>query len=47
MADMRVATALDVPEIVRDGRLSGRVAIVTGAGSAGLMGGSGAWQRPK
>jgi NAD(P)-dependent dehydrogenase (short-subunit alcohol dehydrogenase family) len=42
MADMRVATALDVPEIVRDGRLSGRVAIVTGAGSAGSMGGSGA-----
>jgi NAD(P)-dependent dehydrogenase (short-subunit alcohol dehydrogenase family) len=41
MADMRVVTALDVPEIVRDGRLSGRVAIVTGAGSAGSMGGTG------
>src|ERR1700722_6928407 len=39
---MRTMAGLDVPEIARDGRLSGRVAIVTGAGSAGSMGGSGA-----
>ena len=39
---MRTMAALDVPEIARDGRLSGRTAIVTGAGSAGAMGGSGA-----
>jgi NAD(P)-dependent dehydrogenase (short-subunit alcohol dehydrogenase family) len=39
---MQTVVALDVPEIVRDGRLSGRTAVVTGAGSAGVMGGSGA-----
>lgn len=33
--------ALDVPEIARDGRLDGRTAIVTGAGSSGAMGGTG------
>ncbi len=33
---------LDVPAIARDGRLAGRVAVVTGAGSAGRMGGTGA-----
>ena len=38
---MQAVTALDVPEIARDGRLSGRTAIVTGAGSAGSMGGTG------
>jgi NAD(P)-dependent dehydrogenase (short-subunit alcohol dehydrogenase family) len=32
---------LYVPSIARDGRLSGRTAIVTGAGSAGQMGGTG------
>lgn len=32
---------LSIPEIRRDGRLSGMTAIVTGAGSAGAMGGSG------
>lgn len=35
-------TMLDVPEIARDGRLAGKVAVVTGAGSAGPMGGTGA-----
>jgi NAD(P)-dependent dehydrogenase (short-subunit alcohol dehydrogenase family) len=39
---MQTVAALDVPEIAKDGRLSGRTAIVTGAGSAGVMGGSGA-----
>jgi len=39
---MQTVVALDVPEIARDGRLSGQTAIVTGAGSAGVMGGSGA-----
>ncbi|CAH1655892.1 SDR family NAD(P)-dependent oxidoreductase [Chelatococcus asaccharovorans] len=33
---------LEVPEISRDGRLRGEVAVVTGAGSAGTMGGTGA-----
>lgn len=33
---------LFVPEITRDGRLEGKVAIVTGAGAAGEMGGTGA-----
>ncbi|MBS7705489.1 SDR family NAD(P)-dependent oxidoreductase [Chelatococcus asaccharovorans] len=33
---------LEVPEISRDGRLRGKVAVVTGAGSAGTMGGTGA-----
>lgn len=33
---------LDVPPIARDGRLKGKVAVVTGAGSAGQMGGTGA-----
>src|SRR5690606_7420641 len=33
---------LDIPAIRRDGRLDGKVAIVTGAGSAGAMGGTGA-----
>lgn len=32
---------IDVPEIRRDDRLAGKVAIVTGAGSAGRMGGTG------
>jgi NAD(P)-dependent dehydrogenase (short-subunit alcohol dehydrogenase family) len=32
---------LEVPEISRDNRLSGKTAIVTGAGSAGSLGGSG------
>jgi NAD(P)-dependent dehydrogenase (short-subunit alcohol dehydrogenase family) len=32
---------LDVPEIARDGRLNGRTAIVTGAGSQGSLTGSG------
>jgi NAD(P)-dependent dehydrogenase (short-subunit alcohol dehydrogenase family) len=35
-------TELHVPEIARDARLSGKTAIVTGAGSAGEMGGTGA-----
>ncbi len=39
---MQTAAALDIPEIARDGRLSGRTAIVTGAGSAGSLGGTGA-----
>lgn len=39
--DMQTVAALEVPEIARDGRLSGRTAIVTGAGSAGSMGGTG------
>jgi NAD(P)-dependent dehydrogenase (short-subunit alcohol dehydrogenase family) len=38
---MQTVTAVEVPEIARDGRLSGRTAIVTGAGSAGSLGGSG------
>jgi NAD(P)-dependent dehydrogenase (short-subunit alcohol dehydrogenase family) len=38
---MQTVAALDVPEIARDGRLSGRTAIVTGAGSAGSLGGTG------
>lgn len=33
---------IEVPAITRDGRLDGKVAIVTGAGSAGSMGGTGA-----
>lgn len=33
---------LFIPEISRDGRLDGKTAIVTGAGSAGEMGGTGA-----
>ena len=33
---------MHVPEISRDGRLSGKTAIVTGAGSAGEIGGTGA-----
>lgn len=33
---------LQVPEITRDGRLAGQTALVTGAGSAGDMGGTGA-----
>lgn len=36
-----VATHLDVPEIARDNRLAGKTAIVTGAGSAGALGGTG------
>ena len=33
---------LHVPEITRDGRLAGKTAIVTGAGSSGELGGTGA-----
>jgi NAD(P)-dependent dehydrogenase (short-subunit alcohol dehydrogenase family) len=33
--------ALLVPEIARDGRLAGKTAVVTGAGAAGEMGGTG------
>lgn len=33
---------LHIPEIIRDNRLAGKTAIVTGAGSAGEMGGTGA-----
>lgn len=36
-----MSAALDIPDIARDERLRGRTAIVTGAGSAGPMGGSG------
>jgi NAD(P)-dependent dehydrogenase (short-subunit alcohol dehydrogenase family) len=36
------ARPLDIPDISRDQRLAGRTAIVTGAGSAGAMGGIGA-----
>jgi len=36
------AGQLDVPEIVSDGRLTGKTAIVTGAGSEGSLAGSGA-----
>jgi NAD(P)-dependent dehydrogenase (short-subunit alcohol dehydrogenase family) len=39
---MQQQVTLEVPEIVPDGRLNGRTAIVTGAGSTGPMGGSGA-----
>jgi len=35
------APELRVPEIARDNRLSGKTAIVTGAGSAGELGGTG------
>lgn len=38
---MASTTELTVPEIAHDGRLSGYTAIVTGAGSAGGMGGTG------
>jgi NAD(P)-dependent dehydrogenase (short-subunit alcohol dehydrogenase family) len=34
-------TSLHVPEINRDGRVAGKTALVTGAGSAGEMGGTG------
>ena len=36
-----MSATLDIPHIARDERLRGRTAIVTGAGSAGPMGGSG------
>lgn len=38
---MNSSEQLSIPDIKRDGRLSGMTAIVTGAGSAGSMGGSG------
>lgn len=38
---MNETAQLSIPEIRRDDRLSGMTAIVTGAGSAGAMGGSG------
>jgi NAD(P)-dependent dehydrogenase (short-subunit alcohol dehydrogenase family) len=39
---LEAAQQLEIPQIVRDNRLEGKTAIVTGAGSAGVMGGSGA-----
>lgn len=39
---MTADATLEIPQISRDGRMAGKTAIVTGAGSAGAMGGSGA-----